>query len=286
MRGHRLEFEITIVQPDNYIHSLAFVEVMESLAYGLDALGHGVRLTKNHVAATCPTIILGTNLLQPEHIAALPSQAIIYNLEQIIPGSAWATPAWLKSVEGHLIWEYSEKNMSYWKDRGARAIHVPIGYAPNLTRIERTVDRDIDVVFYGSMNNRRSRILDDLKSRNFRCAPLHGVYGAQRDRIIARSKLAINIHYYVPNIFEVVRGSYLVANSVPLLSERNADTYVPREWDSLAYWAPYDHLVAVCEELLNGGINALNRKAIERFDSFRQASMADLLTRVIAEMQP
>lgn len=270
-----MEFEITILQPDNYIHSLAFAEIMESLAYGFDALGHKVRLTRNHISTTCPTIILGANLLQPQHIAELPRQAIVYNLEQITPSSPWMTPEWINSLQGRLVWEYSERNMPYWQDHKVHAAHVPIGYAPSLTRIDRTVERDIDVVFYGSINERRARILDALKSRNLRVAQLSGVYGAQRDAIIARSKMAINIHYYVPNIFEVVRASYLVANSVPILSERNADTYVPGEWESMAYWAPYDQLSSICQELLNGDI--LNSQLTDRLRQFQHIKISNIL---------
>lgn len=270
-----MEFEITILQPDNYIHSLAFAEIMESLAYGFDALGHKVRLTRNHISTTCPTIILGANLLQPQHIADLPRQAIVYNLEQITPSSPWMTPERIKSLQGRLVWEYSERNMPYWQDHKVHAAHVPIGYAPSLTRIDRTVERDIDVVFYGSVNERRARILDALKSHNLRVARLSGVYGAQRDAIIARSKIAINIHYYVPNIFEVVRASYLVANSVPVLSERNADTYVPVEWESMAYWAPYDQLSSICQELLNGDI--LNSQLTDRLRQFQHIKISNIL---------
>ena len=270
-----MEFEITILQPDNYIHSLAFAEIMESLAYGFNALGHKVRLTRNHISTTCPTIILGANLLQPQHIAELPRQAIVYNLEQITPSSPWMTPEWIKSLQGRLVWEYSERNMPYWQEHKVHAAHVPIGYAPSLTRIDRTVERDIDVVFYGSVNARRSRVLDTLKSHNLRVAQLSGVYGAQRDAIIARSKIALNIHYYVPNIFEVVRASYLVANSVPVLSERNTNTYVPIEWENMAYWASYDQLPSICQELLNGDI--LNSQLTDRLRQFQHIKISNIL---------
>ncbi len=199
-----MEFEITILQPKNYIHSSAFAEVMESLAYGFGHLGHRTRLTKNHISTTGHTIILGANLLRPDQILSLPAEAIVYNLEQITSESAWISPEWLDSMKGRIIWEYSAQNVSYWRTNRVQAVYVPIGYCPTLTRIDRTQTKDIDVVFYGSLNDRRLNILNALQARNLRIAVLNGTYGRQRDSIIGRSKMAINIHYYVPNIFEVV----------------------------------------------------------------------------------
>ncbi|AUW95052.1 hypothetical protein BXT84_14720 [Sulfobacillus thermotolerans] len=279
-----MDFEITILQPDNYIHSLAFAEVLESLAYGLDSLGHRVHVTKNHIDSTHPTIILGANLLQPQHIAALPAEAIVYNLEQITQSSPWMTPQWLQSLQGRVVWEYSLQNMPYWQAHNVHAVHVPIGYVPSLTRINRTGEKDIDVVFYGSRNERRTKILEALAAQNLRVVPLHGVYGAQRDSIIARSKLAINIHFYVPNIFEEVRVSYLVANQVPVLSERNADTYVPDQWEALAYWAPYEKLVDICQNLLTHP--DLELEAAKRQHTFMQNTMARILLRALEIYSP
>ncbi|PSR28941.1 MAG: hypothetical protein C7B47_03045 [Sulfobacillus thermosulfidooxidans] len=245
-----MNIEITIVQPENYVHSLAFSEIMETLAYGFHALGHHVELSRNHVSSQIPTVILGANLLAPEVIQSLPPTAILYNLEQITESSPWITPKWMNALRGKILWDYSLRNIEQWTTKGFTPRYVPVGYAPILTRIDRTIHKDIDVIFYGSLNQRRVEILHALQEHHVTVASLAGVYGKARDEVIARSKLALNIHFYVPNIFEVVRASYLVANRIPVLSERNPDTYVPDEWENLAYWAPYNQLIPTCLELL------------------------------------
>ncbi|OLZ11739.1 hypothetical protein [Sulfobacillus thermosulfidooxidans] len=274
-----MHIEVTIVQPENYIHSLAFTEIMESLAYGFHTLGHHVELTRNHVATALPTVILGANLLSAEVIHNLPYTAILYNLEQITENSPWITPKWMDSLRNKVIWDYSPRNIEFWKSRGFMAQYVPVGYVPTLTRINRIGPKDIDVVFYGSLNQRRIKILEALKKYNLNVVALSGVYGQSRDAVIARSKLAINIHFYVPNIFEVVRASYLIANRVPLLSERNADTYVLPEWEPLADWAVYDQLIQKCFELLTH--SELQDTADSRLEIFRNYPFIEYLEMAI-----
>jgi hypothetical protein len=273
--------EITIVQPENYIYSLTFAEVMESLAYGFQALGYHIYLTRNHVSMDIPTVVLGANLLSPDTLSQLPAHTIIYNLEQVNGNSPWITPAWVSTVKGKILWDYSLQNIKYWNRQELPAHYVPIGYAPPLSRINRNIYKDIDVVFYGSINKRRTLVLEALKQHNLTVASLTGVYGTARDNVIARSKLALNIHFYVPNIFEIVRASYLVANHVPVLSERNADTYVASAWEELAYWSPYDMLVDRCLELLRE--SDLENLSHGQFDSFALQRIEPILNHAMHE---
>lgn len=273
--------EITIVQPDNYLHSLAFAEIMESLAYGFQALGYHVHLTRNHVSTDMPTVILGANLLSAEILSRLPSHAIIYNLEQIGEHCDWVTQEWLFAIGDKILWDYSLLNIQQWTARGHSAHYVPIGYTPRLSRMNRNGVKDIDVVFYGSLNDRRIAVLEALKKNNLIVASLTGVYGTARDEVIARSKLALNIHFYVPNIFEIVRISYLISNHVPVLSERNADTYISPEWEDLADWAHYDMLVPRCLDLLHS--DNLEERFHYQFDTFAQQRIEPILDRAIKE---
>src|SRR5580658_4511667 len=68
-------------------------------------------------------------------------------------------------------------------------IHVPLGYVPELRRIQASKVQNIDVLFYGSLNERRSRILQALKDSGVKVHSAFGVYGKERDALIARSKI-------------------------------------------------------------------------------------------------
>ena len=49
-------------------------------------------------------------------------------------------------------------------------------------------------------------------------------YGGKRDALIARAKVVLNIHYYAAQVFEIVRVSYLLANSKAVVTEIGPDT--------------------------------------------------------------
>jgi hypothetical protein len=85
-------------------------------------------------------------------------------------------------------------------------------------------NKDIDILFFGSLNSRREKIINELKTKY----KLHGIYtnnyGSISDRelcnYIKRSKIILNIYYYEHNkVFDYYRNSYLLANKVFFISE-------------------------------------------------------------------
>ncbi len=64
------------------------------------------------------------------------------------------------------VWDYSPLNCAFPEQTGVSAVHVPIGYSSALERLPHDVAKDIDVLFYGSINARRSRILRALSERH------------------------------------------------------------------------------------------------------------------------
>ena len=168
----------------------------------------------------------------------LPAGAIVYNLENVgIQVSAEAFP-------GHEVWDFSRRNVDAWREAGRVASevrHVPVAFHPSMQRFEMRPweERTIDVVFAGALNARRSQLIDDLRARRLNVAHIpHGVYGAQRDAVLARSKLALNPLFYERGMFPSLRACHAIANHLPVLSERAPE--MP-EWCLLA--SPYEEIV-------------------------------------------
>jgi hypothetical protein len=85
---------------------------------------------------------------------------------------------------------------------------------------------DIDVLFYGSLNDRRREVLQGIEraglaagKRNLRVVHAYGAYGASRDALVSRAKIVLNLHFYEAKVFEVVRVSQLLANGRFVISE-------------------------------------------------------------------
>ena len=258
-------YAVVVVQPPGYPHSAAFREVAETVLHGLRRLGLDAAPSGEPVPGR-RSIVLGSNLLAA-HPLPLPADAVLYNLEQIDARSAWLAPRLLELFRRHEVWDYSARNASRYAALGLPAPRVvPVGYVPELTRIA-PAPEDLDVLFYGSVNERRALVLEGLRARGLRVAAAFGVYGEERDRLVARAKVVLNLHYYDAKVFEVVRVSYLLANRRCVVSERGADAAEERGYAGGVAFAPYEELVDACVRLC-GDAAARARLAAEGFRIF------------------
>ncbi|CAB3778722.1 hypothetical protein [Pararobbsia alpina] len=271
-----MKFAVTVISPPGYIHSAAFFEIAESLHYGLSMLGHDSVLTSEGQLPGRQHIVLGANLL-PNYALPLAPDAILYNLEQIQCGSSWISPALIEIYRRHTLWDYSCTNAAALASLGVRVSRIlPIGYASELTRIERPNEPDIDVLFIGSMCPRRQHVIDLMRSRGLKVEVVFGVYGQQRDALVSRARLLINIHYYEAKVLEMVRISYLLANHCTVLSERSSDA---AEDDALAQaiaFSDYDELPRRAQELIESP-DELARLSRCGFELMRSRPVAEYL---------
>jgi hypothetical protein len=276
----RMRFAVAIVSPPGYEHSEVFREVAQTLHHALLALGHDSVLTERLDLDERRTIVLGSNLLA-SHDLQPPKKPILYNLEQVNDDPAWMRPGLFDLFRRYPVWDYSQGNIERLAARHLpRPTHVPIGYVPELTRIV-AAPEDIDVLFYGSINDRRRTVLDELRARGLRVKSLFGVYGANRDAWIARSKIVINIHYFESKVFEIVRVSYLLANRRAVVSERGADPTEERDLESGIAFAEYNELVDRCVALV--GDERSRRELAERgYHAFSARSQATILRRALS----
>ena len=268
-----MKFAVAVVSPPGYAHSAAFAEVAEGLHHTLRTLGHDSVLTDRLDLADRRTIVLGSNLLDRFGIQP-PRDCILYNLEQVDDDSTWMTNSLLELFRRHPVWDYSQLNIDQLVAKGLpRPTHVPIGYVPELSRITPEAE-DIDVLFYGSTNERRFAVLQELRARGFRVESIFGVYGAARDAWIARAKIIINIHYFEAKV------SYLLANKRAVVSERGADLTQERELESGVGFADYDQLADRCTELL-GDERARRELAEQGHRMFSARSQAEILRPIL-----
>jgi hypothetical protein len=229
-------------------HTGAFDEAAETVHYALLALGHDSMQSSNPVEGR-RSILFGPGLYR-----FVPPDAILYNLEQ---STAKGVPRLATRFARFTLWDYSPSNVAFWNTgagsgirRVRPAIHVPIGYVPELTRIERR-EPTTDVLFYGFTvgpgGPRRLGALDAIRAKGLRVNVLpFGTYGKERDEAIARTKLVVNVHYYLPAIFEIVRVSYLLANKVAVVSEDSLDG---EGFRGAVSFAPYEGLADECARL-------------------------------------
>lgn len=277
--GQEQSFVVSVVSPPEYFHSLVFREVAIALCAGLRMLGRSCEIVA--LDDKCPGgdqrhwIVLGAHLLGNFTSLELPKKRTIYNLE------AHGTDMWNKMLpharSAPSVWDFSQANVFELKKIGVSATFVPLGYVPELERIPMS-DKDIDVLFYGSINDRRKKLLDALRAEGLVVHYNMADYET-RDLLIARSKVVLNLHFYEnPGLFESARVSYLLANGACVVSE----TGIGQDgYDKSAVCVPYDKLVSTCTRYVKNN-EMREQSTCERTKIFKSAfNQADILRGVL-----
>jgi hypothetical protein len=229
-------------------------EIIESVQWGLEQLGHEVTYSLNAYQPASTNIVFGAQMLPLEVLKQLPGDTIVYNFEQG-RGLGWneVRPEVHFIAEAFSIWDYSAANMDMWKSLGNESPKlVPVGYAPVLSRIPKAQDQDIEIFFYGSVGEKRLNAFQRLSQEGYRVLFACGFYGIARDALIARSKIVLNVNFIDRSrIFEVARVSYLLANRKAVVAVLDPDTAIESDFTRCVRSTNAAGLVAACEQLLS-----------------------------------
>ena len=231
-------------------YPLIFGEIITLLWHSFAALGRSCTFKANQVEKEKTNIIIGnmvTNSDLPQLLAGI--RYIPYQFEQLSDTEGWYYKfPLLRNIihNASEVWDYSASNIEFLQTGNIHAKLLPLGYCKNLETII-NAEKDIDVLFYGGINERRKLILHELEARGLKVNILSEIYGRERDQYIARAKIVLNIHYYDMAIFESARIHYLLNNKVFIVTEQSVDNPYPKA-DLID--VPYEKLVDECVKRL------------------------------------
>lgn len=235
-------FAVFVVKPTGYIHSQVFTEVANSIHAGLLGLGYDAIPTDTPEVEDRRLIVVGPNLLPFARIHTLPEGTILYNLEQY---AHWSNP-FLRDPR-YVLWDFSAENS---RRLGLKPTAIlPVGYCAGLPSLPRVEEKDIDVLFLGSPSPRRDEILNRMTSMGLVVRSLFDCYGPERDAIVARAKVQLNVHYAPGGLMEQPRLAYLLENRCTVLSEISSFEPENEEWSEACILAEYDRLPEEAEWL-------------------------------------
>jgi len=272
------KFNLMHCLPDPKLHGLyGYLEVIESVDWGLKQLGHSVTYKINDVDSAAINIIFGAQVLPIDQLKALPENSIIYNFEQM-RGIQEIRPEILFFAERFQVWEYSSANLERWTELGFNSVKVvPVGYAPSLTRIPKFNIQDIDVLIYGLPGNKRLDAFYRLSQTGLTTLFACGLYGEARDTLIARSKIVLNVNLYDQSqIFEVVRVSYLLANKKAVVATLDANTFVESDFADSVKFTTIEKIADDCFDLLKSDSDRL-RLETAGYESFVKRDVRKIL---------
>ena len=284
-----VQFNIVRVAIDR--HQAMYDEATGAMAAALGDLGHGCTISANRIAGDAVNILMGSTifaagLLRLESkLRGVPH--IVYQLEQLdaahglLPGHPGYAAVLANASR---IWDYGPSSAAFLRDRGLPAVELlPPAYHPSLERFRPSAEPDIDVIFAGSGQPRRTRVLEALAAAGARVVNLSGCYGRQRDELLSRARIVLNIHAWDDlKTLETVRLSYLLANRCFVISETgDHDPY-----DAGIVYADHAALAATCLEWLRRP--AAERRAVAEhgYRALRAQPLAGLLEPLLAGMRP
>jgi hypothetical protein len=211
--------------------------------------------------AGAPPVCLNAHTFQND----VPDGAVVYNLENVgVQVDRW------ENFGGAEIWDFSKRNVERWGYVDVK--HVPVGYHPSMERFTMLPweQRDIDVVLTGCLNDRRVRILVALAESGLHVEHIGPgqAYGAARDAVLARSKLALNVLYHPDGVHPVLRSAHCAANRLPVVCEAAPET---PEWVSAS--CRYEDVIDSVLTLLKKGRHASAHFAARSYEAFRDHPM-------------
>jgi SAM-dependent methyltransferase len=127
------------------------------------------------------------------------------------------------------------------------------------------------------------KIIRALQNRGIHALTASGVFGRERDFLLTRSRLVLNVHYYSPAILEIVRLGYCFANKKPVVSERNKDTEIHAGYEESCIFAPYERLAERTMEALNAP-KACVLQAERAFTLFSSHRYEDILEKALSHL--
>jgi hypothetical protein len=195
------------------------------------------------------------------------------------------------------ILEYNVLNISIYKQKfnNIKWYFIPLCYNIYLeeyynSQITNKINynnKDIDIIFYGSLNNRRNLILENLKNKyNIVIVPSDNSKNTNKELccLIERSKIVLNIIYYADNnIFDYYRNSFLLANKILLISESpaNKNYEIENKLEDLEkniISADYDNLVNTVQKYINISEEEYNNLVNKQYESFKKYKMENKVT--------
>lgn len=261
----------------------SYLEVIESLLWGLRACGHDASYMVNKVDFGCVNIVFGWI---PAFLQGLqhefPPDSILFNLEQMMVGAVKGAASLELAAAKFRIWDYSAHNLPAWAELGTTypVYHAPISYAPTLERIPHAAQEDIDMLYIGSLGPKRAEKLIMASSGliNPSLVSLSNVWGTQRDEFIGRSKVLLNISNEDPflNIFEVVRVSYYMANKKAVVCEARERVYVEPDLRAVLRMVEPPLLGPASVQLILDP-QMRERYALECYEVFRQRDVRSVI---------
>jgi len=229
---------LSICQPANYVHSLGFLDQARYFRHQFRRMGAEVTISQNRLRHDAVNFVFGAHLGFEAELRARYS-CIFVNLEQLGQGGANVSPQYLKLLATSAVVDYDQDNIAAYAQHPDDVLVAPFLYAPYLKPANpiELAQRPIDVLFIGSMNDRRRDMIRRIESTGVQVSLFdQALYGPERDQFIMQAKAVFNAHFYESSRFEQARASHCLSLGTPVISERRDQTRPHAAFENSVLW--------------------------------------------------
>lgn len=266
-----MKINVCLLQPSGYIHSMALLEAAEYVHYKCIALGHQSELAINKYGKDNLNIIFGAHI-SPANTPKFPKSTVIFNTEQLTENSTWINQAYKDMLLKHYVWDYSSTNLALIEHTNKSLIEFY--YEKKLLRIPAN-HKNIDLLFYGSLNDRRIKILKALEQKGLHIKVATNLYGKERDALLSQSLAVLNLHYYDSQIFQQIRCFYPLINNIPVISEDYPPRSAPDVFSKVIFTPKSEDLISYVYRLIENK-DDFNAEAKIKLDVFQSTEFIDI----------
>lgn len=218
-------------------------------------------------------IVLGLHRLRD-----IPDNFVAVQAEQV--GSRCMTEGYLQRLScARCVWDFSPRNVEYFTGKGIRCVlvgtRVPMDiFFPGSDPMYRHFsgrEKDIDVLFYGAKCARRKSIENAFIQSGLKAVfRYYNLFNDERDELVSRAKIVVNVHYWPMASLETHRIEYLCSRGKCILSERSSDEELDKEYETSVVFSPIGEMVTTSKKLLKSGKTTLVGSEAQRLSILRQ----------------
>ena len=284
-----MKFNIAYLGPVSLFHLRR--DFILCLKYSLEDLGHECILSGLNLDASYLNLIIGAYFLPNSEIEKIYKSGMKYiniNTEIMANGMLNYNPAKVDFAgsyvplirNGITAWDVVLDNTSEYEKFGVAGHFLRWGYHPKLREVDHKHQKDLDFYFFGSMSERRRRVIHLLQAEGLRgIADGDCPYYVRNDRI-ARAKVQLNLiqdeKYTHVNSFRVC---YLANNNSYTLSEKENDPAGYLDYTDVV--SQHEDLAKKITEVLK--TNSWVAKAEAQAASFEKISMTKVFEKLLDE---
>lgn len=151
-------------------------------------------------------------------------------------------------IETCEVWDYSRDNIAFIEKMFPSAVCrlIELGYSPmlDLGSGYDEEEKDIDILFMGSVLPKREKILSELTRRGAHVVRENFRYGQERADLIKRAKVCISIfNNHVTQCVSSSRFAPILCNNGFIVCEQCSDALHEAKWSQFMISVPYEDLV-------------------------------------------